>query len=121
MITREEVVGLQALPIELEPKLAALLESLNLLRKEYGKPMRVTSGYRTPERNARVGGAKGSLHMQALACDFADQDGSLARWCLNNLDALDRAGLYLEDPGYTPGWVHVQAKPPKSGKRVFKP
>lgn len=47
-----------------------LLDKLQALRDRVGKPVIVTSGYRTPEHNKRIGGAKGSYHMQGLAADI---------------------------------------------------
>lgn len=35
-----------------------------------GKPITITSGYRTPEVNKLVSGSNSSDHMQAIACDF---------------------------------------------------
>jgi hypothetical protein len=29
--------------------------------------------------------------------------------------------LYREDPGSTPGWVHLTTRAPKSGRRTFIP
>lgn len=126
MITRQEVLMKRdkdyPLTPELEANLVKLLECLNKFRAMYGKPMYVSSGYRPAAINATVkGAAKKSNHMICLACDFADKDGELDKWCMANLDKLEEAGLYLEDPAATPNWCHLQAVPPKSGKRVFKP
>ncbi len=35
------------------------------------KPILISSGYRSPQVNAAVGGSKSSAHMSALACDFS--------------------------------------------------
>ena len=35
------------------------------------KPILISSGYRSPQVNAAVGGSKGSAHMSGLACDFS--------------------------------------------------
>jgi zinc D-Ala-D-Ala carboxypeptidase len=35
------------------------------------KPILVSSGYRSPQVNAAVGGSKSSAHMSGLACDFS--------------------------------------------------
>ena len=37
---------------------------LQLLREELGRGLRVNSGYRSPEHNARVGGATQSMHLE---------------------------------------------------------
>jgi uncharacterized protein YcbK (DUF882 family) len=44
---------------------------LNEVRKHAGVPMRVTSSYRTPDHNARVGGAANSSHTDT-PCDAVD-------------------------------------------------
>jgi len=50
---------------------ATLLEMLDSLRDRYGKPLRITSGYRTAEHNAAVGGVPDSSHMRGYAVDIA--------------------------------------------------
>ena len=45
------------------------MDMLQELRDKVGKPMVLNSAYRSPEHNRRVGGAKGSLHMKAMAYD----------------------------------------------------
>jgi hypothetical protein len=86
----------------------------------------VTSGLRSDEFQLKLieeGKSKafGSKHLAGAACDLADPDGLLADWSLSNLQALERIGLWIEDPAYTKGWLHVQMMAPKSGKRVFIP
>lgn len=121
MIKREEILKGQKIPAELEGNLEKLLKALNALRQVWGKPMIISSGYRSPKRNAAVGGAKKSNHMLCLAADVLDLDDALDEWCLGNLDVLEECGLWLESPNYTKGWCHLQAVPPKSSKRVFIP
>lgn len=48
-------------------RLCALLDEV---REELGHPILVSSGYRSPEVNAAVGGSKTSAHCQGLAVDF---------------------------------------------------
>lgn len=48
-------------------RLAALLEQV---RSEIGKPIIVTSGYRSPAVNAGIGGSKQSQHMFGCAADI---------------------------------------------------
>lgn len=43
---------------------------LQPLRDHLGLPVVITSGYRSPELNAKIGGAKNSQHTQGLAADI---------------------------------------------------
>lgn len=106
---------------ELRSNLNKLLLALNKLAAKCPIKLTVTSGYRPAAINAAVGGAKKSNHMICLACDFADVDGKLDQWCLDNPKVLEECGLYQESPASSVGWTHLQAVLPKSGKRVFIP
>ena len=48
-------------------KLCYILEAI---RMHFGKQVTITSGYRTPEHNAKIGGAVRSQHMLGLAADI---------------------------------------------------
>ena len=85
---------------------------LDYLMAKYGNDIRLTSGYRDPARNARVGGAKNSQHMFGRAFDLnANQ-----RWRTKDLtsfiaDARAKAaalGVPLSGGyyGLTPGQGH---------------
>lgn len=123
MLTREDILmGREVeypLTPELETNLEKLLIALNKFRAAYGKPLRVTSGYRPGKYNVAAHGAPRSSHLTCQACDFADADGSLDQFCLDNLQLLEDCGLWLESPANTPGWTHLQIRP--VSVRVFKP
>jgi len=59
---------------EMDPE---FMERLEAIRREYGKPMVVTSGYRCPEYNLRVSrtGASGP-HTRGRAADIAVRGGN---------------------------------------------
>jgi uncharacterized protein YcbK (DUF882 family) len=107
---------------EMEDNLVKLLTVLNRVRELYNNPMIISSGYRSPNKNAAVGGAKKSNHMMCLAADIADKDGKFTDWVMDNLDKVKECGVEaVEDPKFTVGWTHLQIVPVKSGKFVFKP
>jgi len=43
---------------------------LQVIRDLLGKPMSITSGYRSPKHNANVGGEQNSYHTKGMAADF---------------------------------------------------
>lgn len=119
----------------LSPEVLRNLERLSGLmcgvEAAYGHELVVTSGYRTFTEHTRIYQEINrtravplaipvrSLHLQGLAVDVADPSGELWRWCLQNLNLMERLELYLEVRQGP--WVHVQCKAPRSGKRIFHP
>lgn len=82
----------------------------------------VRSGYRPASINSLVPNASPhSKHMTCEAIDIEDNDGKLKSWCLANLDQLEKIGLWIESPEYTPSWLHCQIVAPASCHRVFIP
>lgn len=54
-----------------EANIIALIDNvLDPLRRAYGGPITVTSGYRSPKLNASVGGVKTSQHQKGQAADI---------------------------------------------------
>lgn len=58
----------------------ALVRVLKQVEGHYGRPAVVTSGYRSPSRNAKASGAKNSLHMYCAAADI--QVDGVDKWAL---------------------------------------
>lgn len=107
---------------EISDNLDKLLIAINEVRKAYGQPMIVNSGWRPKNINESTpNAAKGSKHLNGLAVDIRDITGNLWSWCLLNLELLQSYDVYLEDRRYTPTWVHFQIVAPLSGKRIFVP
>lgn len=116
--------------------LEELQKRINVIRTAWGKPMIVTSGYRTlydhlriySEINARRRKMKlptlrvpaFSRHLSGQAVDISDPDGTLYEWCIENLPLLEETGLWIEEKD-SEKRVHFQSVAPKSGKRVFSP
>lgn len=102
----------------------ALAAKENIAPKEVGHPPSpVASGWRPPTVNASTANAAiGSKHLSGRAIDLHDDVGrNLARFCLRNLATLEELGLWMEDPRWTPTWVHLQSVAPGSGNRVYVP
>lgn len=97
---------------EVSDNIDKLLIPLNKFRELYNHPMVVSSGWRPPSINKKIGGASHSNHCIGLACDFKDSDGSLAKFALelDKQGKLKELGLWLENPEKTKGWVHLDIK-----------
>ena len=87
---------------------------LQPVREHFKTGVKVNSGFRHPEVNAKVGGSKTSDHCKGQAADIeipGIANADLAVWIMENLDYTQ---LILEF--YTPGvpdsgWVHVSYDP----------
>ena len=73
-----------------------LVSILDILRHKIGKPVIITSGYRTPEWNAKCNGAKYSYHMRGMAADIR-VDGMSAKELANKLNEIvpDGCGIIV--------------------------
>jgi len=67
---------------------------MDKIRTEYGMPIYITSGYRTPEHNKKVGGVANSQHIYGEACDFTGRD---FKRLLRIIDEIDNEGLLNYD------------------------
>lgn len=77
-------------------------------RKAWGRPIRVTSGYRSKKLNAAVGGKPNSYHLQGKAADLQVlnyDDGKHLCDILNNQLLTDIVLLEVSRHGF---WIHVQ-------------
>lgn len=79
-------------------------------RQKIGRPLIVTSGYRSKSLNKAVGGVSTSYHVKGLAADLqisSLEDGRKLCTILNNQSYTD---LVLLEHSKTSKWVHVQAR-----------
>lgn len=89
---------------------------LDRLREYMGSAVIVTSGFRSPEVNARVGGSKTSAHLQGLAADIVPKSRTQEDFKrmlaylepLAELKAVDQLILYRN--GDMIKWIHVGLK-----------
>ena len=95
---------------------------LQPVRDHFGKGVKVNSGFRHPDVNAKVGGSKTSDHCKGQAADIeipGVPNAELAEWIKDNLEFRQ---LILEF--YTPGipdsgWVHVSFVDGDNKKQVM--
>lgn len=58
------------MPDSVMTNMIELAEQLQILRDHIGKPIRITSGYRSKEYNRRIGGVRNSMHVIGKASDL---------------------------------------------------
>lgn len=95
-------------PMERANLQALVVNVMQPLRDAMGRPIRVTSGFRSEECNAKIGGEPTSQHRKGQAIDFQDPSGNLAEMFYYIKDNLPFDQLIWEK-GNTiqPHWIHV--------------
>ena len=91
---------------EMKPE---FLEKLDQLRHNCGFPFVVTSGYRSPEVNAAIGGSATSAHCKGFAADFevlGMDNKELALWIRDNLKFTQLILEFYKEGIPDSGWVH---------------
>lgn len=86
---------------------------LDILRTKIGKPVIITSGYRTPEWNKKCNGAKYSYHMRGMAADIR-VNGISAKELAKKLNEIvpEECGIIVYE-----SWVHFDVR---NGKKYRK-
>lgn len=82
---------------------------LDPLRERWGGPIIVTSGYRCPELNRKVGGAGHSFHLRGMAADIYPRRGTATMLyeCIQRMFCQRKIGItecYLDEKR---GYVHI--------------
>ena len=97
-----------------------LVVLLQCIREHFGAKVYITSGYRTAEHNAAVGGSKSSQHLLGRAADFWVEDtpvASVAAYAETLLPGRGGIGRYPKDAKHSTrktGWVHIDTRANKS-------
>ena len=94
-----------------------LVVLLQCIREHFGKPLHITSGYRTAAHNAAVGGSKSSQHLLGRAADIRVQGVNVedvAAYAESLMPDWGGVGRYPVKAGRATGWVHVDTRQNKS-------
>ncbi len=106
-------------------------ENLRLLANDVLEPIRrqfgeliVTSGYRSPELNQKVGGSRTGDHPRGMAADIVPVSGTknlleVANWIRDNL-AFKQLILEMWRPEANRGWIHVSYDLSNNKKQAFE-
>ena len=95
---------------------------LQPVRDHFGKPVTVSSGFRSGELSLKVGSSVKSQHTVGQAADFeifgiSNQD--VAHWIDKNLD-YDQLILEFWNPeDKNSGWIHCSYKNPEENRKEF--
>jgi zinc D-Ala-D-Ala carboxypeptidase len=109
-------------PDELNNLLQLCANVLQPIRDHYQKGVKVNSGYRSPDVNAKVGGSRTSDHTRGMAADIeipGVPNAELATYIRDNL-AYTQLILEFYTPGIPDsGWVHVSYDEQNLKKQVL--
>ena len=95
---------------------------LQPVRDHFGKSVRVNSGYRHPDVNAKVGGSKTSDHCKGMAADIeiaGVPNHELAQWIADNLEYRQIILEFYTRGVPDSGWVHVSYNPDDNKKQLL--
>ena len=116
--------GINNVPGDLEEAILQQLceHVLQRVRDHFGKPVTVTSGYRSPELNEAIGGSVTSDHCQGMAADIEIAGVSnyeVAEWIKENC-MFKQLILEFYTPGIPDsGWVHVSYDYEENERKVM--
>jgi hypothetical protein len=98
---------------------------LEVLRKRYGKPIIINSGYRSPQLNRKIGGVKNSNHLTGCAVDIrvtgmeqAKQYAEILREYADE-SHQDFDELLIEKNRYGAIWLHFAVRPRENRRRFL--
>lgn len=87
-----------------------LAKNLQVLRDTLNKSIKITSGYRSPEHNAKIKGAKNSQHVKGTAADIK-VSGMTPKEVALVIEELIKSGKMKQGGiGIYPSWIHYDIR-----------
>lgn len=90
-----------------------LVVYLQKIRDHFGKSITITSGYRCPTHNSRIGGATGSRHSKGQAADIVVQ-GVSSREVAKYAESIGVKGIGLYETSKDGYFTHIDTRTTKS-------
>lgn len=88
---------------------------LEPLRKMYGKPIKINSGFRSKEVNKAVGGSPTSSHCNGEAADLDCEDNALLFSIIREMFTFDQA---INESNFK--WIHVSFREGNNRNQALK-
>ena len=96
---------------------------LQPIRNEFGRPVVISSGYRSPELCEAIGSSSKSQHAKGEAADFevpGMDNKVLATWISKNTEFDQLILEFYKEGDPNSGWVHCSAVKEGTRKQVLK-
>ena len=108
-------------------KLQTLIdELLDPLRRAWGQPIRVSSGYRCPELNRAVGGVANSQHQTGEAADLTTGTATQNRQLFARIIEMQQSGrldfdqlIWERGSAAGPDWIHLSYRRGSNRRQVL--
>ena len=102
-----------------------LCQWLEVLRERAGTPIRINSGYRSPQLNRKIGGVANSNHLTGCAVDIRVSGmEQLIRYAAILLDYAEESHqdfdeLLIEKNRYGAIWLHFAVRPSGNRRKIL--
>ena len=102
-----------------------LCQWLEVLRERAGTPIRINSGYRSPQLNKKIGGVANSNHLPGCAVDIRVSGmEQLIRYAAILLDFAEESHqdfdeLLIEKNRYGAIWLHFAVRPSGNRRKIL--
>ncbi len=98
------------MPDDVLQNIVELANNLQILRDYIGKPLTVTSGYRSPEHNTRIGGVPNSQHLLGKAADLVAKNLTAKQLSLIVEKLTEKGEIAEGGIGLYNGFVHYDIR-----------
>lgn len=102
------------IPNNVLPNILQLAKNLQVLRDSIGKSITITSGYRSPQHNKKIGGAKDSQHVKGMAADIKVAGMTPKEVALVIEGLIEQGKMKQGGIGIYPSWVHYDVRGTKA-------